>query len=97
MNTTEIISEGEIVEVKLRIRIPVVATAEQVDEWLNSETVGGSISDGNPLHVHGLDGWGSDDMTWDRTGFTGTREEFDHKVMPDGSVQYRVRYREARI
>lgn len=97
MSATEIIREGEIVEVKIRIRIPVVATAEQVDEWLNFETVGGSISAGNPLSAHGLEDWGTSGLEWKSSGFVGTRDESEHEVLPDGSMRCRVRYREVRI
>lgn len=85
--------EGELIEVRLTVRLPVAATAEQVEEWLEHEAGGGSIELNNPLISHGLEAWSPASLDWKGLGEIGIREECDHRPTPTGGTRYTVMYR----
>ena len=88
--------EGSLLKVSFELRLPVAATQEQVEEWIQYAVcqTGGCSMD-NPLVHHGPNAWGSS-FDWEDTGMIGTREEFNHWSKPDGSRGCTVRHRRER-
>jgi hypothetical protein len=92
---SELVQEGEIVEVRLRIRVPACASEDDVERWLKLELAhGGSLSVNSPLARHYPETWGPYGFEWEREGVIGVREEYDHEDLGEGKRRYKVRYRE---
>jgi len=91
--------EGELIDVRMTVRLPRAASAHEVEAWLKFQLgVNGSLSISNPLIDEDVEAWGGfGDFDWAPTGQIGTREEFNHQDLGGGTRQCSVRYRRTSI
>lgn len=98
MSMSDLMREGELVEVKMTVRIPKAATVDDVEEWLRFEfRDNGSMRNANPLSSCEPEPWGSSRFEWEPLGEIGTRRESDHWEKPDGSRGCTVHYARTRL
>jgi hypothetical protein len=84
---------GYLVNVEMIIRVPISATAEQIEEWLHFNlTSSGGLASANPLSDFTPETFRYSDFDCTFTDRVGERVEYGHEKTETGGTRYRVRY-----
>ena len=87
---SKVIEEGRLIKVEVDIRLPVAATLDDIETWIDYALLQrGGIGPENPLMNHGAEPFGEPMLTDTLTN--GRREEYGHQKTETGT-RYKVRY-----
>jgi hypothetical protein len=90
MDKLDQLPAGRLIKVEVEIRLPVAATREQIEDWINLHFGVGGMDADNPLIDEEPEPF-THEVQLEDTGINGEVEEYDHR-RENGKVYFKRRY-----